>query len=167
MLLNPFATIRNAPVYWFSVGVVCLSILVEHHAGFLLSAHIRNTQATASTCFILIFQHLCEHCLSSQHVPIAVLWFKRLSCHACIRSTYTLLWHNQVRAAMFDHVVVQHDGLSWTIGCRSPTERQCVLHAAHGAVSRGADPSSRSPRRLHGPRDEQPRCSFWQDRTQQ
>ena len=87
-----------------------------------------------------------------------------LSCHACIHCFYTLLRHNQVRAAMFDHVVVQHEGLSWTIGCRPPTERQCVLYAAHSDVSCGADPSLRFPSRLHGPRDEQPRCSFWQDR---
>ena len=61
-----------------------------------------------------------------------------LSCHACIQCFYTLLRHNKVRAKMFDRIFVQHDGLSWTIGGRPPTERQCVLHAAHGAVSCGA-----------------------------
>ena len=50
-----------------------------------------------------------------------------VSCHACIDFSRALLRHNQVRAAMFDHVVVQHDGLSWTIGGRPPKERKCVL----------------------------------------
>ena len=134
------------------------------HVKLMYASHVRNKQLSASNRFILIFRHLCEHCLPSQHFPISA---PTLSCHACIHCFYTLLRDDQVRAAMFNHVVVQHDGFSWTIGCRPPTERQCVLHATHGAVSCGADPSSRSPRRLHGPRDEQPRCSFWQDRTQQ
>ena len=37
----------------------------------MLSAHIRNTEVTASIRVILIFQNLCEHCMSSQHFPIS------------------------------------------------------------------------------------------------
>ena len=90
-----------------------------------------------------------------------------LSRHACIYCSGTLLRHNQVGSAMFDNVVFQHEGFSWKIGCRPSTERQCVLHASHGAVSCGADPRSRFHRRLHGPRDEQPRCAHRQNCTQQ
>ena len=63
----------------------------------------------------LIFLHSCAHsCIRSTFSGFGF----RLSCHACIKCSSALLRHDQVRSAMFDNVVFQHEGLSWKIGCR-------------------------------------------------
>ena len=79
----------------------------------------------------------CEHRLRVCGVSQALLLLCG-SCHARTLSTGAVLWRNKDRAPMFNNVVQQHAGLSRKTGRGPPSERQCLLLAAHGAVSRGA-----------------------------
>ena len=102
------------------------------------STHIRNKYVIAGNSVVLfLFYWRGNFRISAAFSHLGSL----VSCHACIDCSRALLRHNQVRAAMFDHFVVQHGGLSRKIRCGPPTERQFFLHASHGAVSCGADPS--------------------------
>ena len=51
-------------------------------------------------------------------------------CHACVFSFCALLRQNENRSAMLDNIAEQHAGLSWQMRCRTPEERQSVLHAS-------------------------------------
>ena len=76
------------------------------------STHIRSKHVIAGNSVVLFFVLAWQftYICSISHLGSLV------SCHACVDCSRALPRHNQVRAAMFDHFVVQHEGLSRKIG---------------------------------------------------